>query len=102
MERALEIAAALLGEPTAPFVEDRPRARAATLVDVPNSLDAAGNLVVATAGRGAPLVLVAHLDHPGFAVDAVADGRASLTFRGGLGLAAARAGTGVAFFSPTG
>jgi endoglucanase len=44
------------------------------------------------------LVLVAHLDHPGFAVTGVADGIATLTFRGGLAARHAVAGSPVDFF----
>ena len=54
--------------------------------------DAAGNVVVRY-GEGVPLVLVAHLDHPGFHV--VGDG---LVFKGGLGAAHALAGTPVRYF----
>jgi putative aminopeptidase FrvX len=45
-------------------------------------------------------VLVAHLDHPGFVVDEIADDRVAMTFHGGLGSAHAVEGSPVAFFRP--
>ena len=104
----LAVAEGLLSQPTVPLVEDLP---AAHVVDfargrqhLEQSRDAAGNVVVRYHGEGAdaerPLVLVAHLDHPGFAVDAVVGGTASLSFRGGLATANAISGSPVEFFHP--
>jgi endoglucanase len=64
--------------------------------------DQAGNLVVMAGDPGAktPLVLMAHLDHPGFAVDRVEGTIAHLTFRGGVRLAHARLRSPLAFFHP--
>jgi endoglucanase len=47
-----------------------------------------------------PLVLVAHLDHPGFVVDDHSDDRVRMTFHGGLGAENALEGSPVAFFRP--
>ncbi|TBR21287.1 M20/M25/M40 family metallo-hydrolase [bacterium] len=70
--RALAILEAVLTQPTAPFFERRVRAALAAALDeagVPWSVDRAGNLL-ARYKRGAakPLVLTAHMDHPGFEV----------------------------------
>src|SRR5205823_12208790 len=40
---------------------------------LPTERDAAGNVVVRYGESDTPLVLVAHLDHPGFVVDDVSD-----------------------------
>ena len=102
MERALEIAESLLARPTAPFHEDEPVRFALDLAKATPGLsadvDAAGNVVVRTGGPGVPLVLVAHLDHPGFAVDLVIGATAELSFRGGLAEVAALVGSRVQFF----
>jgi putative aminopeptidase FrvX len=97
----------LLELPTAPFVEDLPARfaldRAAGVAGLDAGRDAAGNVVLRAGGRGEgrpPLVLVAHLDHPGFAVEAVEDGRATLEFRGGVPAGVARAGSPLLFFRP--
>ncbi|HUF33546.1 MAG TPA: hypothetical protein VMN58_10105, partial [Acidimicrobiales bacterium] len=105
-ERPLAIAEGLLSLPTAPFMEDLPIDHVMGFADdrprLSRSLDAAGNVVVRYDGPGAdtsrPLVLVAHLDHPGFAVDGVADGTASLTFHGGLMAAHAHEGSPLHLF----
>ncbi len=105
----LAIAEGLLSQPTVPLVEDLPAAHVVDFARRRRHLDvdrdAAGNVVVRYHGDGAgaehPLVLVAHLDHPGFAVDGVDDdGRVSLSFRGGLATANAVAGAPVDFFRP--
>jgi putative aminopeptidase FrvX len=83
----LAIAEALLSVPTVPFIEDLPAQfcrdfaaeRGITSWD-----DAAGNVVLQSGEGPAPLVLVAHLDHPGFAVDGIDGDTLALTFRGGL------------------
>lgn len=95
-----------MSQPTVPLVEDLPAAHvddfAVTRAGLASARDDAGNVVVRYAGDGAhadrPLVLVAHLDHPGFAVEDVADGEATLSFRGGLGLESAVAGAPIDFF----
>ena len=82
--RTLEAAAAIASQPAVPLMEQLPRQavqRLATDAGLPHEADGAGNLLV---GRGRELVLVAHLDHPGFAVDAVEGPMARLTFRGGV------------------
>ncbi len=107
-ERWLAVAGELLRLPTVPLVEDLPAAFVVAFAEARPSLaaerDAAGNVVVRYQGAGAdadrPLVLVAHLDHPGFAVEEVTDDLAALSFRGGLGLASAVAGAPVDFFLP--
>jgi endoglucanase len=81
-ESPLALAEGLLSNPTVPFVEDLPAAHVRAFADerdLPHETDAAGNVVVKY-GTGNPLVLVAHLDHPGFHVQR--DG--TLAFRGGL------------------
>lgn len=68
--RALAVLEAVLTQPTAPFFERRVRAALASALDaagVPWSVDAAGNLVARyRRGSARPLVLTAHMDHPGF------------------------------------
>lgn len=103
----LAIAEGLLTQPAAPFHEDLP---ARVCLDVAAELglgaerDAAGNVVIRYESAGAdasrPLVLVAHLDHPGFAVDDVTGDRVSMTFHGGLGAEHAVEGSPVHFFRP--
>lgn len=102
----LAVAEGLLSQPTAPLVEDLPAAHVTAFAGARPKLsaerDGAGNVVVRYGDDGAhgrpPLVLVAHLDHPGFAVGDVTGGEAELTFRGGLAVAAAVAGAPVEFF----
>lgn len=68
--RALRILESVLTQPTAPFFERRVRAALAARLDeagVSWSVDAAGNLVARyRRGAASPLVLTAHMDHPGF------------------------------------
>jgi putative aminopeptidase FrvX len=104
---ALDLVEELLSLPTAPFVEDLPARfvldRAAGVTGLEAGRDAAGNVVLRGGGNGGgrpPLVLVAHLDHPGFAIEAVEDGRATLAFRGGVRAGVARAGSPLLFFRP--
>ncbi len=107
---ALAVAEALLSLPTAPLLEDQPaawvEAFAAGCGGLAAERDGAGNVVVRYAGEAAdparPLVLVAHLDHPGFAVEGVDEGVAQLAFRGGLSASHALAGTPVEFFARSG
>lgn len=105
MDGALAIAEGLLRQPTVPFHEELPARHCvefATERGLPVSTDAAGNVVLRYESAGAdvdrPLVLVAHLDHPGFVVDAVAHGRLSMTFLGGVGAANATQGAPLHFF----
>jgi endoglucanase len=104
---ALDLVDELLALPTAPLVEDLPARfvldRAVGVPGLDAGRDAAGNVVLRAGGSGGgrpPLVLVAHLDHPAFAIDAVEDGRATLTFRGGVRDGVARAGAPLLFFHP--
>ncbi len=103
---ALAAAEGLLSCPTAPLFEDQPaswvEAFAAEHAGLATGRDGAGNVVVRYTGEEAvaePLVLVAHLDHPGFAVEAVDGGVAELAFRGGLAAAHAGPGSPVDFFA---
>jgi endoglucanase len=104
----LDVAEALLSLPTVPFGEELPARfceQFAAERGLLHSRDGAGNVVVRTGTGPAPLVLVAHLDHPGFVVTGCRpDGLVELDFLGGVGLAAARAGAtaGVPldFFAP--
>jgi endoglucanase len=104
---ALDLVEELLALPTAPFVEDLPAQyvldRAAGVPGLEAGRDAAGNVVLRTgqsdSGRP-PLVLVAHLDHPAFAIEETEDGRATLAFRGGVRAGVARAGSPLLFFRP--
>lgn len=80
----LEAAAAVGSQPTAPLLEHLPRDAVRRLADdagLPAKSDEVGNLVV---GTGRELVLVAHLDHPGFIVEAVEGSIVHLAFRGGV------------------
>ncbi|MEX2658171.1 MAG: hypothetical protein WD232_00640 [Acidimicrobiales bacterium] len=88
---ALALAEALLANPTAPLFEELPAAHVRAVgagLGLEVHQDAAGNVVVRYEGVDAdvdrPLVLVAHLDHPGFAVTGVEGDRLTLEFRGGL------------------
>jgi putative aminopeptidase FrvX len=96
----LAIAEALLVNPTAPFVEDLPAAHVRAFADergLAHETDAAGNVVVKY-GTGTPLVLMAHLDHPGFHTTPGDVGVVDLTFKGGLAAVNALPDTSVAFF----
>lgn len=108
---ALDIAKGLLTQPTVPLLEDLPTQWITTFVTergLPIRRDRAGNLLVANAevredASGRPsLVLVAHLDHPGFVFEGehVAKTRevVPLAFRGGLPASRAVAGSNLAFF----
>ncbi len=105
MTDPLAIAEALLSLPTVPFLEDL---TAGFCVDfaaergLDASRDAAGNVLVksGTADGVPPLVLVAHLDHPGFVVTSVDAGEVSLEFRGGVRPVGDIAGTPVDVFRP--
>lgn len=91
----LTIAEALLANPTVPFIEDLPAAHVRTFAEergLEHCTDEAGNVVVRY-GTGRPLVLMAHLDHPGFHV--VDD---ALVFKGGLMAEHAKPGSPLHFF----
>ncbi|HEY2333090.1 MAG TPA: M20/M25/M40 family metallo-hydrolase [Acidimicrobiales bacterium] len=101
----LDLAQALLSLPTAPYREMLPAGFCRQIADdlgLEHGQDAAGNTVVRTGPGPSPLVLVAHLDHPGFSVTSErdGDGRLRLDFVGGVALDAARPGTPVDFFLP--
>jgi len=91
----LEAAARIVSQPAVPLIEHLPRdavRRLASDAGLPTRDDGAGNLVV---GHGAELVMVAHLDHPGFAIEAVDGTTVELSFRGGVRAGVADAGTPV-------
>jgi putative aminopeptidase FrvX len=107
-DQALGLAEGLLSLPTAPLLEDLPLDHVVSWADerpgLHRAVDAAGNVVVRYEGPGAPpdrpLVLVAHLDHPGFVVDDAAGPDLTLTFRGGLGAGHALPGSPLHLFRP--
>jgi endoglucanase len=103
---ALAVAEALLANPTAPLIEDLPAAHvasAAAAAGLDVTTDGAGNVVVRHRGAGGdpvrPLVLVAHLDHPGFAVTGSTGSTIDLEFRGGLVAANALPGSPLHLFA---
>ena len=107
-KRWLKIAEGLLSRPTATCFEQQPaeyvRDFARRRAGLSLSEDRYGNLVVKWPGRGRPksppLVLMAHLDHPGFVVDRVRGDLVDLSFRGGVYLRCAKRGTPLEFFAP--
>jgi endoglucanase len=97
----LQIAEELLSLPTAPRLEDLPISYCLDFAaerGLRASQDAAGNVVVRTGDGPRPLVLVAHLDHPGFVVDGADGSTLSLGFRGGLRPSGDISGTPVDLF----
>jgi endoglucanase len=101
VDGALAIAEGLLNQPTAPYHEALAAQHCVGVArdrGLPVERDAAGNVVVRYGDGDTPLVLVAHLDHPGFAIDDVRDDRVSMTFHGGLGAEHATEGAPVHFF----
>jgi endoglucanase len=105
VRRWLKIAEGLLGQPTATGREQLPAQWIRDFVAKRENLaleeDRYGNLIVrhaVRAGAAPPLVLMAHLDHPGFIVREVRGATARLDFRGGVRLKHARRGTKLAFF----
>jgi putative aminopeptidase FrvX len=104
MTDALELAKGLLANPTVPFIEDLPAQHIRSFADergLTHETDAAGNVVVKF-GPGVqggprsdarPLVLVAHMDHPGFHVTGT-----DLAFKGGLMAANALPGAPLHYF----
>ncbi|HLX64774.1 MAG TPA: hypothetical protein VKX17_26115 [Planctomycetota bacterium] len=105
LSRWLALAQSLLELPTAPLLETLPlkfvRDFAAARPNLKLTQDAAGNLCVdyapATATR-APLVLVAHLDHPGFHVTKIDGAIVELAFQGWVQIQHAIIGSRVHFF----
>ncbi len=96
----LEAAQTIAAQPTAPLLEHLPRQaveRLAGAAGLPTRGDDAGNLLV---GKGTELVLVAHLDHPGFAIDTVDASQVRLTFRGGVRAGVAVPGSPVVLHRP--
>lgn len=87
---ALEFAARLMRHPAAPFFESGPQAEALKICaehDLPAEFDPFGNLLVRCAQRPGtrPMVLAAHLDHPGFAVERrLGPKRFAALFNGGV------------------
>ena len=101
----LELARSLLNQPTAALKEVLPqkfvRDFAAARPNLKLSEDAAGNLRVDYAPSGAalpPLVMVAHLDHPGFHIESIDGDVAKLTFQGSVHGRHAIPGSRVHFF----
>jgi endoglucanase len=105
-KRWLKIAEGILSRPTATCLEQMPAAYVRSFAARRSGLgceeDRYGNLLVKWPGRGRPkgppLVLMAHLDHPGFVVKGVAGKTAELEFRGGVRLACAKSGSALEFF----
>lgn len=102
---ALAIAEALLAQPTVPYHEHLAAAHCLAFAadrGIDATTDAAGNVLLRTGPLDAerPLVLVAHLDHPGFVVDGADGEGVALTFHGGLAAGNATGGEPVDFFRP--
>jgi endoglucanase len=104
--RWLAIVRDFLSRPVAPLREEAP-ARfierfAASRRALAARRDEAGNIHVSYPRSArqtrAPLVVVAHMDHPGFWIGESRDGVARLSFQGGVGLAHVRPGQAVRFF----
>jgi endoglucanase len=106
LSRWLAIARGLLNCPTATLMEEIPFRHildfAAERPVLRTRRDRAGNLYVGypanVFSHRTPLVLVAHLDHPGFWVEKVKGREIQMRFRGGVMLEHAAAGTRVRFF----
>lgn len=106
--RWLKIAKAFLDCPTAALKEELPARHIAAFVAARPQLslrqDGAGNLLVKYPADGgsssAPLVLVAHMDHPGFWIEAPSGrrGEARLLFKGGVQAPFVNTGAKVRFF----
>lgn len=103
--RCLKLAATFLQQPAAPGFEERPaafiRAFAARRRALSCTKDRAGNLLLrypARGDRGKPLVLVAHMDHPGFQVESVAGREVALRFLGFVASPHARSGQRIRLF----
>lgn len=77
----------VLTPPTAPFREHRVRAVLAAIArenGLDTGFDAAGNLYVSYAGTGPRVALLAHMDHPGFHVNAGGPGPVEARWHGGV------------------
>lgn len=105
LKRWLKIMDGLLSCPTAPLHEDAPlrfvRQFAAKRPELSCTSDRAGNLLLkypADSSAKDPLVLVAHLDHPGFHIEEVTGKKLQLKFRGRVGAAHARPGQRIRLF----
>lgn len=106
LTRWLGIARDLLNCPTATLMEELPHRHIERFMQERPSLrmrrDRSGNLYVgypATALKHkAPLVLVAHLDHPGFWIEQVKNGLAEMRFRGGVAMEYPVAGSKLCFY----
>lgn len=106
--RRLRLVRGLLECPVAPLHEQAPARYVRNFVASRPALslteDAVGNLLVEQQPMGkkrrqaAPLVFVAHLDHPGFSVESVRGRRVRLRFCGGVSAVHVRQGIRVAFF----
>lgn len=96
MTEPLRLAEGLLSNPTVSFMEDLPAAHVRAFADergLSHITDAAGNVLVQYGTGATPLVMVAHLDHPGFHVEGDA-----LVFKGGLLAVNATEGSPLHFF----
>jgi len=74
---AMQVLRDILSQPTAPFHEERVAARIAAYLrawGIPFGVDAWGNLIAhyQCGGPTRPLLLMAHMDHPGFEIVALA------------------------------
>lgn len=105
ISRWLDIAKGLLSQPAAACKEECPQAFirqfAAKRKNLKLTADAAGNLLLKYGSPSAkrPLVMVAHLDHPGFWVGARDGSSIELIFKGGVASKHVRKGARVQFFA---
>ncbi len=106
MQRFLSITRGLLEQPTAPEKEQLPQAYVRAFVKKHSALklkeDPSGNLLVKYSppkAVGSPLVLVAHLDHPGFWVETVEGRQVTMRFKGYVQAQHVRAGIPIQFFA---
>jgi putative aminopeptidase FrvX len=105
--RFIGIARGLLECPTAPLMEQITARHVWDFAGKRPALfrrrDTAGNVLVGYPASGrrtsAPLVVVAHLDHPAFHVARVDGPSVRLRFRGGVGIGHVRTGTRVRFYA---
>lgn len=105
ISRWLDIAKGLLSQPAAACKEECPQAYirqfAAKRKNLKLTVDAAGNLLLKYGSPSAkrPLVMVAHLDHPGFWVGQRDGSSIELIFKGGVAAKHVRKGARIQFFS---
>jgi endoglucanase len=103
-KRWLAIARGLLEQPTASCREQLQLAHIRRFVQARPALalseDPSGNLLVRYPARTAhaPVVIVAHLDHPAFWIERASGTRATLLFKGGVSAGHAHRGDRVQFF----